>query len=101
MREAVDNLLRDKTRPPGKATLDAKIVKRIVDLTPADPLGELASAYALWGRPLSKPSPSPAIIVGHSNMCSGGDHFSFDRAQARPGCAFDRRHGKSVAADLL
>ena len=30
----------DKTRPPGKAPLDAKIVKRIVDLTLADPPGE-------------------------------------------------------------
>src|SRR5450631_4414858 len=33
-------LLRDKTRPPGKAPLDAEIVKRIVDLTLADPPGE-------------------------------------------------------------
>jgi hypothetical protein len=40
MREGVDGLLRDKTRPPGKAPLDAKIVKRIVDLTLADPPGE-------------------------------------------------------------
>jgi hypothetical protein len=39
MREGVDGLLRDKTRPPGKAP-DAKIVKRIVDLTLADPPGE-------------------------------------------------------------
>jgi len=37
---ALDGLLRDKTRPPGKAPLDAKIVKRIVDLTLADPPGE-------------------------------------------------------------
>src|SRR5450631_3024388 len=40
MREGVDGLLRDKTRPPGKAPLDAEIVKRIVDLTLADPPGE-------------------------------------------------------------
>src|SRR5271165_6296634 len=37
MRESVDDLLCDKTRPPGKVLLDAKIVKRIVDLTLADP----------------------------------------------------------------
>jgi transposase len=40
MREGVDGLLRDKTRPPGKAPLAAEIVKRIVDLTLADPPGE-------------------------------------------------------------
>ena len=40
MREGVDGLLRDKTRPPGKAPLTAEIVKRIVDLTLAEPPGE-------------------------------------------------------------
>jgi transposase len=40
MREGTEGLLRDKTRPPGKAPVDAKIVKRIVDLTLADPPGE-------------------------------------------------------------
>ena len=40
MREGVDGLLRDKTRPPGKAPLAADIVKRIVDLTLAEPPGE-------------------------------------------------------------
>src|ERR1700736_4949597 len=37
MREGVDGLLRDKTRPPGKAALAADLVKRIVDLTLAEP----------------------------------------------------------------
>src|ERR1700731_2852104 len=40
MREGVDGLLRDKTRPPGKAALAADLVKRIVDLTLAEPPGE-------------------------------------------------------------
>ena len=40
MHEGVDGLLRDKTRPPGEAPLGAEIVKRIVDLTLADPPGE-------------------------------------------------------------
>lgn len=39
MREGVDGLLRDKTRPPGKAPMAADI-KRIVDLTLAAPPGE-------------------------------------------------------------
>ena len=40
MREGVNGLLRDKTRPPGKAPWAADIVKRIVDLTLAEPPGE-------------------------------------------------------------
>ena len=40
MREGVDGLLRDRTRRPGKAPLAADIVKRIVDLTLAEPPGE-------------------------------------------------------------
>ncbi len=40
MHERVDGLLRDKTRPPGKAPLPTEIVKRIVDLTLAEPPGE-------------------------------------------------------------
>jgi len=40
MREGVDGLLRDKTRPPGKAASAADLVKRIVDLTLAEPPGE-------------------------------------------------------------
>jgi transposase len=40
MREGVDGLLRDKTRPPGKVPLSAKTVKRVVDLTLAEPPGE-------------------------------------------------------------
>src|SRR3984893_2404479 len=40
MREGVAGLLRDKTRPPGKAALAADLVKRIVDLTLAEPPGE-------------------------------------------------------------
>lgn len=40
MREGVEGLLRDKTRPPGKAPLAADRVERIVDLTLAEPPGE-------------------------------------------------------------
>ena len=40
MREGVDGLLRDKTRPPGKPPLPAETVKRVVDLTLAAPPGE-------------------------------------------------------------
>lgn len=40
MREGVDGLLRDKTRPPGKAPLPAAIVARVVELTLGDPPGE-------------------------------------------------------------
>src|SRR5258706_16387998 len=37
MRQGVDGLLRDKTRPPGIAPLDRKIVETIVALTLATP----------------------------------------------------------------
>jgi transposase len=40
MREGVDGLLRDKTRPPGKAPMAAEVVKRIVDMTLGEPPGE-------------------------------------------------------------
>jgi transposase len=40
MREGVDGLLRDKTRPPGKPSLPAEVVKRVVDLTLGEPPGE-------------------------------------------------------------
>jgi transposase len=40
MREGVDGLLRDKTRPPGKPPLPAETVKRVVDLTLVAPPGE-------------------------------------------------------------
>jgi len=40
MREGVDGLLRDKTRPPGRARLDAEIIERVVALTAQDPPGE-------------------------------------------------------------
>ena len=40
MREGVEGLLRDKTRLPGQAPLPTGIVKRIVDLTLAEPPGE-------------------------------------------------------------
>src|SRR6202022_3355131 len=51
MREGVDGLLRDKTRPPGKAPLPTEIVKRIVDMTLAEPPG----APTHWtGRAMAK-----------------------------------------------
>ena len=51
MREGVDGLLRDKTRPPGKAPLPTEIVKRIVDMTLAEPPGETTH----WtGRAMAK-----------------------------------------------
>jgi transposase len=40
MREGVDGLLRDKTRPPGKPPLPAETVRHVVDLTLAAPPGE-------------------------------------------------------------
>jgi transposase len=40
MREGVDGLLRDKTRPPGKAPVPAEMINRIIDLTLAEPPGE-------------------------------------------------------------
>ena len=40
MREGVDGLLRDKTRKPGRAPLDAEVAKRVVALTRSDPPGE-------------------------------------------------------------
>jgi transposase len=51
MHEGVDGLLRDKTRPPGKASLPADVIKRIVDLTLAEPSGETTH----WtGRAMAK-----------------------------------------------
>jgi transposase len=40
MQEGVDGLLRDKTRPPGKAPLPAETVRRVVDLALGPPPGE-------------------------------------------------------------
>lgn len=37
MQEGVDGLLRDKTRKPGKAPTPAAMVRRVIDLTSADP----------------------------------------------------------------
>ena len=40
MHEGVDGLLRDKTRPPGKPRLPDETVRRVLDLTLSEPLGE-------------------------------------------------------------
>src|SRR6476660_7125804 len=37
MREGVDGLLRDKTRPPGRKPLDLSIIERVIALTAEDP----------------------------------------------------------------
>jgi transposase len=51
MQEGVDGLLRDKTRPPGKAPLPAETVQRVIDLALAPPPGE---ATHWTGRMLAK-----------------------------------------------
>ncbi len=40
LEEGVDGLLRDKTRPPGKAPLLAETVRRVIDLALGPPPGE-------------------------------------------------------------
>ena len=51
MAEGVDGLLRDQSRPPGKAPLAAAVVERVVDLT----LGEPAGAATHWtGRAMAQ-----------------------------------------------
>ena len=40
MRQGVDGLLRDKTRPPGRKPLDATVIERVVAMTAEDPPGE-------------------------------------------------------------
>ena len=40
MRAGVDGLLRDKTRPPGRAPLGQAVIDRVVSLTASDPPGE-------------------------------------------------------------
>ena len=40
MAAGVDGLLRDKSRPPGKAPLAAAVVERVVELTLGEPPGE-------------------------------------------------------------
>lgn len=51
MQEGVDGLLRDKTRPPGKAPLSAETVRRVIDLALGPPPGETTH----WtGRMLAK-----------------------------------------------
>src|SRR5260221_13607043 len=40
MREGVDGLLRDKTRPPGRKPLDPAIIERVLARTAEDPPGE-------------------------------------------------------------
>jgi transposase len=51
MAEGVDGLLRDQSRPPGKAPLAAAVVKRVVDLTLGEPAGE---ATHWTGRAMAK-----------------------------------------------
>ncbi len=53
MEEAVDGLLHDKTRPPGRAPLAPDVIKRIVAMTHEEPPGEAThwtfqSALARW-----------------------------------------------------
>ncbi len=49
----VDGLLRDKTRPPGKPWLPDEAVRRVLDLTLSEPLGEVTH----WtGRMIAKAS---------------------------------------------
>jgi transposase len=51
MQEGVDGLLRDKTRPPGKAPLPTETVQRVIDLALGPPSGEATH----WsGRMLAK-----------------------------------------------
>ena len=51
MAEGVDGLLRDQSRPPGKAPLAAAVVERVVDLT----LGEPPGAATHWtGRAMAQ-----------------------------------------------
>src|SRR5690349_16450351 len=40
MREGVDGLLRDKTRPPGRKPLEPAIIEQVVALTAKDPPAE-------------------------------------------------------------
>jgi hypothetical protein len=40
MREGVDGLLRDKTRPPGRKPLDPAVIEQVVARTAEDPPGE-------------------------------------------------------------
>src|SRR5580700_8510493 len=40
MREGVDGLLRDKTRPPARKPLDATVIERVVAMTAEGPPGE-------------------------------------------------------------
>ena len=44
MHEGVDGLLRDKTRPPGKPRLPDAAVRRVLDLTLAEPPGAAVAA---------------------------------------------------------
>jgi transposase len=51
MAEGVDGLLRDRSRPPGKAPLAAAVVERVVELTLGEPPGEATH----WsGRAMAK-----------------------------------------------
>jgi hypothetical protein len=51
MKEGVDGLLRDTTRKPGKPTLSATTVQKVVDLVTGPPPGEITH----WiGRMLAK-----------------------------------------------
>ena len=51
MAEGVDGLLRDRSRPPGKAPLAAAVVERVVELT----LGEPPGGATHWtGRAMAK-----------------------------------------------
>ena len=61
MHEGVDGLLRDKTRPPGKARLPDEAVRRVLDLTLSEPPGETTH----WtGRMMARPSDVSLRPVG-------------------------------------
>jgi homeodomain-containing protein len=56
VREGVDGLLREKTRPPGKKPLDAEVIEQVVGLTAEDPLAEATHWTA--GIPIGSSPPS-------------------------------------------
>jgi hypothetical protein len=74
MAEGVDGLTRDKTRKPGKQTLPATVVQRVVDLTLGPAPGD---ATHRTGRMLAKAAGVSLRCATHPGNAPTGRRIAF------------------------
>ena len=86
--EGVDGLLRDKTRKPGRAPLDAKLVARVLELTCSEPPG----AATHWtGRAMAKIMGFRCGPFSASGKSLASNRFGFGGHVDLPGDPIDMR----------